>query len=109
MMTSRMDVIKARMKAIDEVMGEKITYNGATIYATPEIGATLDKNTGMDAASLADLAVFTVSEIDVPAPISGDVIVHNAKSYKVSRIQLYDSTAGKWVLDCMYNPRGGKR
>ena len=109
MMTSRMDVIKARMKAIDVVMGETITYNGTTIYANNEIGATLDKNTGTDAATLADLAVFTVSEIDVPAPIAGDVIVHNAKSYKVSRIQLYDSTAGKWVLDCVANSRGGIR
>ena len=99
-MTSRMDVIKARMKAIDVVMGETITYNGVTIYATPEIGATLDKNTGNDAAALADMAVFTVSEIDVPTPRAGDLIVHNGKTYKMNRIQLYDSTAGKFVLDC---------
>lgn len=109
MMTSRMDVIKARMKAIDEVMGEKITYNGVTIYATPEIGATLDKNTGNDAAALADMAVFTVSEIDVPTPRAGDLIVHNGKTYKMNRIQLYDSTAGKFVLDCQANSRGGIR
>lgn len=109
MMTSRMDVIKARMRATDAVMGETITYNGTTIYANNEIGATLDKNTGTDAAALADLAVFTVSEIDVPAPIAGDVIVHNGKSYKMNRIQSYDSMAGKWVLDCVANPRGGRR
>lgn len=106
---SRMDEIRAIFAKADAVMGETISYNGTTIYATPEIGATLDKNTGIDAAVLADLAVFTVSETDVPTPKAGDVIVHNGKTYKMNRIQSYDSMAGRFVLDCVANTRGLKR
>lgn len=106
---SRIDEIRAIFAKADAVMGETISYNGTTICATPEIGATLDKNTGIDAAALADLAVFTVSEVDVPAPKAGDVIVHNGKTYKMNRIQSYDSMAGRFVLDCLANTRGLKR
>lgn len=104
---SRMSEIRAIFAKADAVMGETISYNGSTIYATPEIGATLDKNTGIDAATLADLAVFTVNEVDVPAPTAGDAITYNGKTYKVNRIQSYDSMAGRFVLDCLTNARGG--
>jgi len=106
---SRLDVMKARFKAAAIIMGEQITYNNNLIYATPELGATLDKNTNLDAAALADLALFTVSVEDVPSPTPGDAIIYDGKTYKVSRIQLADTMSGQFVLETMANSRGFKK
>ena len=106
---SRIDVIKNRMAAANKMMGETVTYNGMEIKAIPEIGATLDKNTGIEAAALADLAIFTISANDVPNPAPGNTIIYNNETYKVRRIQLVDSAGGLYVLEAVANSRGYKK
>jgi len=103
---SRIDVIKGRIQtATKEILGEEISYNGITILAVPEIGATLDTNVGLSLADMADTALFTISEKDVPSPTPGDQIIYKNKMYEVQRTQLRDSLGGLYLVECLSKSR----
>jgi len=82
--------ISAVFLSTDE-FAEIVTYNGTSITAVPEIGESNQKGNEFSSEGSADRATFHVSAVDVSAPVAGDTIVCNGKTWTVARVLASDA------------------
>jgi hypothetical protein len=96
----------------EDGFGEAATYNDVAVTVIPEIGKELQAGnviTNELRNGFSDRAVFGVLISDVAVPVANDKIVHNGKSWTVTRLLSTESGMHRVECGSQYRPHGLRR